>query len=154
MKSSAGVTSTMMKVNLSLNHFLERAGTLFPSNEIVSRLPDKSLVKHTYGQFYCRTRSLAQSLKDLGLKKGDRVATLCWNHHAHLECYFGIPAAGGVMHTLNLRLSPDEIAWIANDPQDRFLNFQVTSMDWLALSKDGHRRARLTPYGVLNWLVL
>lgn len=121
MKSSAGVTSTMMKVNLSLNHFLERAGTLFPSNEIVSRLPDKSLVKHTYGQFYCRTRSLAQSLKDLGLKKGDRVATLCWNHHAHLECYFGIPTAGGVMHTLNLRLSPDEIAWIANDAQDRFL---------------------------------
>jgi len=121
MKSSAGVTSTMMKVNLSLNHFLERAGRLFPSNEIVSRLPDKSLVKHTYGQFYCRTRSLAQSLKDLGLKKGDRVATLCWNHHAHLECYFGIPAAGGVMHTLNLRLSPDEIAWIANDAQDRFL---------------------------------
>ena len=121
MKSSAGVTSTMMKVNLSLNHFLERAGTLFPSNEIVSRLPDKSFVKHSFGQFYSRTRSLAQSLKDLGLKKGDRVATLCWNHHAHLECYFGIPAAGGVMHTLNLRLSPDEIAWIANDAQDRFL---------------------------------
>ena len=121
MKSSAGVTSTMMKVNLSLNHFLERAGTLFPSNEIVSRLPDKSLVKHSYGHFYSRTRSLAQSLKNLGLKKGDRVATLCWNHHAHLECYFGIPAAGGVMHTLNLRLSPDEIAWIANDAQDRFL---------------------------------
>ena len=121
MKSSAGVTSTMMKVNLSLNHFLERAGTLFPSNEIVSRLPDKSLVKHSYGQFYSRTRSLAQSLKNLGLKKDDRVATLCWNHHAHLECYFGIPAAGGVMHTLNLRLSPEEIAWIANDAQDRFL---------------------------------
>ena len=121
MKSSAGVSSTMMKVNLSLNHFLERAGTLFPSNEIVSRLPDKTLVKHTYAQFYSRTRCLAQSLKDLGLKKGDRVATLCWNHHAHLECYFGIPAAGGVMHTLNLRLSPDEIAWIANDAQDRFL---------------------------------
>lgn len=121
MKSSAGVSSTMMNVNLSLNHFLERAGKLFPSNEIVSRLPDKTLVKHTYEQFYSRTRCLAQSLKDLGLKKGDRVATLCWNHHAHLECYFGIPAAGGVMHTLNLRLSPDEIAWIANDAQDRFL---------------------------------
>jgi fatty-acyl-CoA synthase len=121
MKSSAGVSSTMMKVNLSLNHFLERAGTLFPTNEIVSRLPDKTLAKHTYAQFYSRTRCLAQSLKDLGMKKGDRVATLCWNHHAHLECYFGIPAAGGVMHTLNLRLSPDEIAWIANDAQDRFL---------------------------------
>jgi fatty-acyl-CoA synthase len=121
MKSNADVTSTMMKVDLSINHFLDRAGTLFPTNEIVSRLPDKSLVKHTYAQFYGRTRSLAQGLKNLGLKKGDRVATLCWNHHAHLECYFGIPAAGGVMHTLNLRLSPDEIAWIANDAQDRFL---------------------------------
>ena len=121
MKSSADVSSTMMRVDLSINHFLDRAGTLFPTNEIVSRLPDKSLVKHTYAQFYDRTRSLAQGLKDLGLKKGDRVATLCWNHHAHLECYFGIPAAGGVMHTLNLRLSPDEIAWIANDAKDRFL---------------------------------
>ena len=121
MKSNADVTSTMMKMDLSINHFLDRAGTLFPDNEIVSRLPDKSLVKHTYAQFYSRTRSLAKGLKDLGLKKGDRVATLCWNHHAHLECYFGIPAAGGVMHTLNLRLSPDEIAWIANDAQDRFL---------------------------------
>ena len=53
--------------------------------------------------------------------KGERVATLCWNHHAHLEAYFGIPAAGGVMHTLNLRLSPDEIGWIAGNAQDRFL---------------------------------
>ena len=55
------------------------------------------------------------------MRKGDRVATLCWNHHAHLECYFGIPAAGGVMHTLNLRLAADEIGWIANHAQDRFL---------------------------------
>ncbi len=121
MTSSADVTSTMMQVPLSLNHFLERAGTLFPTNEIVSRLPDKSLVKHNYGQFYDRTRRLAQGLQDLGIRKGDRVATLCWNHHAHLECYFGIPAAGAVMHTLNLRLSADEIAWIANDAQDKIL---------------------------------
>ena len=49
------------------------------------------------------------------------MATLSWNHHAHLECYFGIPAAGGVMHTLNLRLAPDEIGWIAGDAKDRFL---------------------------------
>ncbi len=55
------------------------------------------------------------------MKKGDRVATLCWNHHAHLECYFGIPAAGAVMHTLNLRLSPAEIGAIAADADDRIL---------------------------------
>jgi fatty-acyl-CoA synthase len=111
----------MMNVPLSLNHLLERAGTLFPSTEIVSRRPDKSLVRHTFGAYYRRTRALASALQGLGLQKGDRVATLCWNHHAHLECYFGIPAAGGVMHTLNLRLSPDEIGWIAADAKDRFL---------------------------------
>jgi len=113
--------STMMNVPLSLNHLLERAGTLFPSTEIVSRRPDKSLARHSFGAWYRRTRGLASALQALGLQKGDRVATLCWNHHAHLECYFGIPAAGGVMHTLNLRLSPDEIGWIAADAKDRFL---------------------------------
>jgi fatty-acyl-CoA synthase len=113
--------STMMDVPLSLNHLLERAGTLFGANEIVSRLPDKSLRRHSFAQYYRRTRSLASALQSLGLERGDRVATLCWNHHAHLECYFGIPAAGGVMHTLNLRLAPDEIGWIAGNAQDRFL---------------------------------
>ena len=113
--------STMMNVPLSLNHLLERAGTLFAGNTVVSRLPDKSLRTHTYGEIYRRARALASALQALGLKPGDRVATLCWNHHAHLECYFGIPAAGGVMHTLNLRLAADEIGWIAGDAQDRFL---------------------------------
>jgi fatty-acyl-CoA synthase len=113
--------STMMNTPLSLNHLLERAGRLFAGNEIVSRLPDKTLRRHSFGDYYRRTRSLAAALQSLGLRQGDRVATLCWNHHAHLECYFGIPAAGGVMHTLNLRLSPDEIGWIAGDAQDRFL---------------------------------
>ncbi len=113
--------TTMMDVPLSLNHLLDRAGQLFAGNEIVSRLPDKSLRRHTYGQFHRRTRALASALQRLGLEKGERVATLCWNHHAHLEAYFGIPAAGGVMHTLNLRLSPDEIGWIAGHANDRFL---------------------------------
>ena len=113
--------TTMMRTALSLNHFLERAGTIFKRNEIVSRLPDKSLRRHSYGQWYQRTRALAAALQGLGLKKGERVATLAWNHHAHLECYFGIPACGGVMHTLNLRLAPGDIGAIAADASDRFL---------------------------------
>ena len=121
MATTRPIRSTMMPVHLSLNHLLDRAGQLFAGNEIISRLPDKSLRRHSYGAFYARTRKLGQALLDLGLQPGDRVATLSWNHHAHLECYFGIPAAGGVMHTLNLRLAPDEIAWIANDAKDRFL---------------------------------
>src|SRR5262245_18572362 len=113
--------ATMMDVPLSLNDVLERARTIFARSEIVSRLPDKSLRTHSYAQYAERTRALAAGLRKLGLRKGDRVATLAWNHHAHLECYFGIPAAGGVMHTLNLRLSPDELGWIAADALDRFL---------------------------------
>ncbi|MFO1287576.1 MAG: AMP-binding protein [Rubrivivax sp.] len=111
--------TTMMDLPLSLNHLLDRAGRYFAASQIVSRRPDKSLVRHSYGEWYRRTRSLAAALSRLGLKKGDRVATLCWNHHAHLECYFGIPAAGGVMHTLNLRLAPAEIDAIATaDAED------------------------------------
>ncbi len=113
--------TTMMDQPLSINHFLDRAGTLFKHNEIVSRLPDKSLVRHSYGQWHRRTLSLASALQRAGLQKGDRVATLCWNHHMHLEAYFGIPAAGGVMHTLNLRLSAEELGWIALDAKDRIL---------------------------------
>jgi fatty-acyl-CoA synthase len=113
--------ATMMRTPLSLNQLLERAGKLYPESRIVSRLPDKSLRRHTFADFYKRSRKLAAALLQAGLKKGERVATLCWNHHAHLECYFGIPAAGGVMHTLNLRLAPDDIAWIANHAKDRFL---------------------------------
>jgi fatty-acyl-CoA synthase len=113
--------TTMMARRLSLNDLLERAGTLFGGNHIVSRLPDKSYKRHSYREFHRRTRALASALSRLGLKPGERVATLCWNHHAHLEAYFGIPAAGGVMHTLNLRLAADEIGWIAGDAQDRFL---------------------------------
>jgi len=113
--------TTMMDQALSINHFLDRAGTLFKRNEIVSRLPDKTLVRHSYGQWHRRTLSLASALQRAGLQKGDRVATLCWNHHMHLEAYFGIPAAGGVMHTLNLRLSAEELGWIAADAKDRIL---------------------------------
>jgi len=113
--------TTMMRRRLSLNDLLDRAGRYFAANEIVSRRPDKSLVRHSYGEWFRRTRALGAALKALGLNKGDRVATLAWNHHAHLECYFGIPAAGGVMHTLNLRLAPGEIGTIAADAQDRFL---------------------------------
>jgi len=113
--------STMMDHPLTLVHILERAGRYFPKTEIVSRMPDRSLHRHTYDDFYRRSRALASALTRAGMKKGDRVATLMWNHYAHLEAYFGIPVAGGVVHTLNLRLHPDDIAYIANDAEDRFL---------------------------------
>jgi fatty-acyl-CoA synthase len=112
---------TMMNYPLTLVHLLERAGKVFPESEIVSRLPDRSLHRCTYADFYRRARALAGSLQKAGLQRGDRVATLMWNHYAHLEAYLGIPAAGGVTHTLNLRLAPQDIAYVANHAQDRFL---------------------------------
>jgi len=113
--------ATMMKFPLTLAHILERAGKLFPGSEIVSRLPDKSLHRYRYAEFHRRARLLAAALARMGLKRGERVATLMWNHYAHLEAYFAIPCAGGVLHTLNLRLHPDDIAYIANHAGDRFL---------------------------------
>ena len=113
--------TTMMAVPLSTNAMLARMDTLFGQSEIISRLPDKRLVRRSYTEIAGRTRALAHALRELGVKKGDCVATLCWNHHVHLECYFGIPLAGAVMHALNLRLSADEIAWIAGHAKDRVL---------------------------------
>ncbi len=113
--------ATMMQYPLTLAHILERAGKLFAQSEIVSRLPDKSLHRYRYGDFHRRALALGGALQKLGLRRGDRVATLMWNHYAHLEAYFAVPCAGGVLHTLNLRLHPDDLAYIANHAGDRFL---------------------------------
>ncbi len=113
--------STMMHYPLTLNHILERAGKLYGSREVVSRLADRSLHRYTYADFYRRAKQLAEALQQAGLKRGERVGTLMWNSYAHLECYFGIPAASGVLHTLNLRLFPEDIAFIANHAEDRFI---------------------------------
>jgi fatty-acyl-CoA synthase len=112
---------TMMKYPLTLQHSLERAGKLFPRVEILSRLPNHSLHRYTYADFYRRARLLAEALQKAGLKRGDRVGTLMWNHYAHLEAYFGIPVSGGVLQTLNLRLAAHDLAYIANHAGDRFL---------------------------------
>ncbi|HUF81788.1 MAG TPA: AMP-binding protein, partial [Burkholderiales bacterium] len=112
---------TMMDFPLTLAHIFERAGRLFPESEIVSRLPDKSLHRYRYADFHGRAQGLIGALRKLGVKRGDRVATLMWNHYVHLEAYFAVPCMGAVLHTLNLRLSPEDIAYIANHAGDRIL---------------------------------
>ncbi len=113
--------STMMDFPLSLPHMLERIGLYFPTVEVVSRMPDKSLHRTNYFDIQQRSKKLASALTKAGIKKGDCVATLMWNHYAHLECYLGIPCTGAVLHTLNLRLSPDDIAYIAHHAEDKIL---------------------------------
>jgi fatty-acyl-CoA synthase len=111
----------MMDFPLTVPALLERAGHIFGKVEIVTRRPDRSLARYTWRDLYGRARRLANALTGLGLRRGDRVASLLWNQSEHVEAYFGVPIAGGVLHTLNMRLHPDEITFIASHAGDRFL---------------------------------
>jgi len=111
----------MMDVPLTIDWIADRAERWMADGEVVSRRPDRSLSRTTYGALIGRAKQLARALIGTGVNKGDRVATLMWNHAEHLETYFGIPLSGAVIHTLNLRLHPDEIAFIAKDAGDRML---------------------------------
>lgn len=111
----------MMDFPLTLPVIMRRAETLHGKKEIITRLPDKSLHRYTYADFALRAKKLSVALQQLGVKPGDRVATLCWNHYQHLEIYFGVPSFGGVLHTLNLRLSPDDLEYIVNHAEDKVI---------------------------------
>lgn len=113
--------ATMMDYPLTLVHILERARTIYPRTEVVWRMPDKSVQRYTYKDMHRRSVALAEALQKAGLKKGERVGTLMWNHYAHMEAYFGIPLAEGVLHTLNLRLHPDDLSYIIDHAGDRFV---------------------------------
>jgi fatty-acyl-CoA synthase len=108
----------MMDFPLTLSAIFRRAEQIFPRRPIVSRRANRSIQRYTYGEFARRTRRLAGALRQLGIGRGDRVATLAWNNYQHLEAYFAVPLAGAVLHTLNLRLRPDEIGFIVDDAAD------------------------------------
>ena len=108
-----------MDFQLTLPPLLRRAETYFPQQEIVTRLPDKSFHRYTVADGCRRARQLAVALGKLGLEPGDRVATLAWNDYQHHECYLGIPCGGFVLHTLNLRLHPSDLAYIATHAGDK-----------------------------------
>src|SRR5260370_7955916 len=111
---------TMMDFPLTLPTLLERADKLSSRAETLSRRPDRSLNRTCYGNFYRRARRLASALTKLGIRPGDRVASMMWNHAGHLEAFFGVPSAGGILHTLNLRLHPPPIPRIPHHPPDPF----------------------------------
>jgi fatty-acyl-CoA synthase len=111
----------MMDYQLNVPAIMQRAERLFAHKEIVTRLPDRSWHRYTYADFTTRAKQLSVALRSLGLADGDRVATFCWNHHQHLEVYLGAPIGGFVTHTLNLRLHPDDLTFIATHGGDRVL---------------------------------
>ncbi len=111
----------MMDFPLTLVHVFDRVGRYFPRTELVTRRPDKSIHRTTYGEFHQRAQKLANALTRLGIKAGDRVATLGWNSSRHLEAYFAVPLTGAVLHTLNPRLSPTDLTYIMNHADDQIL---------------------------------
>lgn len=110
----------MMQTPLTMPQMIERAEKYFPKKQVVSRT-SSGIHRFTYKQIGERTRRLADSLIKLGVEKGDRVGTLAWNHHRHLEAYFAIPCIGAVLHTINIRLSPQHISYIINHAEDSVL---------------------------------
>ncbi|WP_409304540.1 long-chain fatty acid--CoA ligase [Peribacillus sp. SCS-155] len=110
----------MMNTPLLMTQMIERAEKYFSRKQVVSRT-ESGIHRLTYAQIAERTRRLASSLEKLGVEKGDRVGTLAWNHHRHLEAYFAIPCSGAVLHTINFRLSPQHISYIINHAEDKLL---------------------------------
>ena len=121
---------------LTLPAILKRAEDLYGMKEIVTRNPDKSFHRYTYADFVRRSKKLAVALGELGLEKSDRVVTLAWNTYQHLEAYFGVPSAGLVLHTLNPRLSRNDLAYIINHAEDRVLLIDETLVELLDGIKD------------------
>jgi len=110
----------MMDYPLTLTHVLERSAKLFPAKEIASKTP-QGIERYSYADFHRRVHAVAHALDRLGVKPGDRVGTLCWNSSRHLELYFAVPCFGAVLHTLNLRLPSDQLAYIINHAEDRVI---------------------------------
>src|ERR1035441_9582930 len=118
---SASMLSGLMMDDfpLSLTAVVERAGRFSAHREVVSRRPDGSIHRGTFGACVERARLLSSALVKLGIGDGDRVATLMWNQPEHLEAYFAMPSMGAVIHTLNPRLHRDELGFIVGDAEDR-----------------------------------
>ena len=109
----------MMEYPLTIDRIVEHAGRMFPHKAVRTKRPDGSMHEYTYADLLGRSRRLAAGLAALGVEHGDRVGTFAWNHYQHLEMYFGIPGAGAVCHTLNIRLFPRQLAYIVNHAEDR-----------------------------------
>jgi fatty-acyl-CoA synthase len=111
---------------LMISSLIEFAARNHHDTEIVSRRVEGDLHRTTYAQVARRARQVAQALDRLGLAFSDRVGTLAWNGYRHLELYYGVSGSGRVIHTINPRLAPDQVAWIADHAEDQVLCFDMT----------------------------
>lgn len=116
----------MMDQPLLISGILEFAARHYGATEIVSRRVEGDLHRYTYRDCARRARQLANALAALGIGMGERIATLAWNGYRHLELYYGVSGSGAVLHTINPRLHPEQVAYIVNHAEDRVLFFDLT----------------------------
>ena len=116
----------MMDRALSLPSILEYAAQYHPQRQVVDRTVEGPIHRYGYADALNRTKRMANALIALGVKPGDRVATLAWSTHRHFELYFAVTGIGAVLHTINPRLSDDQIVWVANHAEDAFLFFDIS----------------------------
>lgn len=116
----------MMSQNLLVSSILKHAERHHGRQEIVSRRVEGDIHRYNYGDMARRARQLANALTTLGVRPSDRVATMAWNGYRHLELYYAVSGSGAVLHTLNPRLHPDQLAWIVEDAQDQVLFFELS----------------------------
>ena len=122
----------MQDVPLSLTHVFERAERLWPHKEIVTATVGGGRERTTYGAWAERTRRLAGVFDDLGVSADGRVGTFAWNSARHLELYFAAPCSGRVLHTLNIRLFPEQLTYVANHAEDEvvFVDRSLLPLFW------------------------
>jgi len=116
----------MQQHSLLISSLLEFAERHHGDTEIVSRRVEGNIHRSNYRQIGLRARQVANALDDLQLPAGARIATLAWNGYRHMELYYGVSGSGRVLHTINPRLHPEQIAWIANHAEDQVLCFDMT----------------------------
>jgi fatty-acyl-CoA synthase len=111
---------------LTVDRVIDHAARVHGAREVVTRRTDGTIHRTDYRTLRARARRVSAALAALGIGHGDRVATLCWNSERHMECWYGAMGIGAVLHTLNPRLHPDQIAWIAKDAGSRVLILDTT----------------------------
>ena len=116
----------MMDMPLLVSSLLQHAARHHSDTEIVSRRVEGDIHRYTYHDCHQRSRRLADALVRSGTSMGDRIGTLAWNGYRHMELYYGVGGMGGVVHTINPRLHPEQIAWIVNHAGDTHLAFDLT----------------------------
>jgi len=115
----------MMSQPLLISSLIKHADRYYGNIEVVSRRVEGDIHRYTYSDCHKRSKQLANALNKLGVKMGDRVATLAWNGYRHLEAYYAVSGSGAVLHTVNPRLHPEQIAYIANHAEDHYLFFDL-----------------------------